>query len=66
MCLPSKDTIVRQLKRVLRNVKGAVAVFVASDSNHMINDLTEALKRMEVSNSFSLEGLIFKNRASYI
>jgi hypothetical protein len=42
---------------VLRNVKGAVAVFVASDSNHMINDLAEALKRMEVSNSFSLEGL---------
>jgi peptide-O-fucosyltransferase len=57
MCLPSKDTIVRQLKRVLRNVKGAAAVFVASDSNHMINDLTEALKRMEVSNSFSLDGL---------
>jgi peptide-O-fucosyltransferase len=50
MCLPSKNTIVRQLKRVLRNVKGAVAVFVASDSNHMIHDLTEALKRMEVSN----------------
>lgn len=50
MCLPSKETVVRQLKRVLRNVKGAVAVFVASDSNHMISDLTEAVKRMEVSN----------------
>jgi peptide-O-fucosyltransferase len=52
MCLPSRDTIVRQLKRVLRSVKDAVAVFVASDNNHMITDLTEALKRMEVSNFF--------------
>lgn len=33
-------------------MKGAVAVFVASDSNHMITDLTDALKRMEVSSSF--------------
>jgi hypothetical protein len=33
-------------------VKGAVAVFVASDSNHMISDLTEAVKRMEVSYNF--------------
>ncbi|KDR22209.1 GDP-fucose protein O-fucosyltransferase 1 [Zootermopsis nevadensis] len=49
MCLPSRETIVRQLKRVLKNMKGVVAVFVASDSNHMITDLTEALKRMEVT-----------------
>jgi hypothetical protein len=43
---------VRQLKRVLKNMKGAVAVFVASESNLMITDLTDALKRMEVSSSF--------------
>ncbi|PSN57587.1 GDP-fucose protein O-fucosyltransferase 1 [Blattella germanica] len=31
MCLPSKDIIIRQLKRVIRNEKNVVALFVASD-----------------------------------
>lgn len=49
MCYPSTKTIVKQLKRALRNVKGITSVFVASDSNHMLPDLREALKRSEVS-----------------
>lgn len=55
MCLPSKEIIVRQLKRVIKNFnnkkdrnKIIKSVFVASDNNHMIHDLTEGLKRMKV------------------
>ncbi|KAJ8892120.1 hypothetical protein PR048_004700 [Dryococelus australis] len=48
MCLPSKDSVIRQLKRTLRYVKDVKSLFVASDSNHMIPDLREALKRMVV------------------
>ncbi|XP_063233670.1 GDP-fucose protein O-fucosyltransferase 1 isoform X2 [Bacillus rossius redtenbacheri] len=48
MCLPGKEAVVRQLKRTLRYVKDLRSLFVASDSNHMIPDLREALRRMEV------------------
>ncbi|XP_031840852.2 O-fucosyltransferase 1 isoform X3 [Nomia melanderi] len=49
MCLPSFDLIVRHLKRVIRNGKDIKSVFVASDNNYMIEELTKALARMEVS-----------------
>lgn len=57
MCMPTKETIIRQLKRVIKNYNNAPnnkanpirSVFVASDSNHMIVDLTDGLKRMKVS-----------------
>ncbi|GLV41476.1 O-fucosyltransferase 1 [Carabus blaptoides fortunei] len=49
MCLPSKETIIRQLKRVLKHLKTIKSVFIASDSNHMMEDLTEALKRARVT-----------------
>lgn len=55
MCLPSSDTIIRQIKRQIKNHKEAYknndikSVFVASDNNHMIPDLTEALKRMDIA-----------------
>lgn len=57
MCLPTKETIIRQLKRVIKNYNNARghkesnirSVFVASDSNHLIDDLSEGLKRMKVS-----------------
>lgn len=55
MCLPSRDIIVRQLKRHIKAAKEQGrhneirSVFVASDSNHMINDLTDSLQRMKVS-----------------
>ncbi|KAF5286363.1 hypothetical protein FQR65_LT12657 [Abscondita terminalis] len=56
MCLPSKEIIIRQLKRAIKNYNNAVnhknnhikAVFVASDNNHMLDDLSIALKRMNV------------------
>lgn len=55
MCLPSRDIIVRQLKRHIKAAKELGrhheirSVFVASDSNHMVNELTDALQRMRVS-----------------
>uniref|UniRef100_A0A1B0D685 GDP-fucose protein O-fucosyltransferase 1 n=1 Tax=Phlebotomus papatasi TaxID=29031 RepID=A0A1B0D685_PHLPP len=55
MCFPSKDTIIRQLKRDMKKYKEIHhgdeirSVFVASDSNHMLQDFTEAFKRMGVS-----------------
>lgn len=48
MCLPSFDLIVRHLKRVIRNGSNVKSVFVASDNNYMIEELTKALARMEV------------------
>lgn len=49
MCLPTKYTIIRQIKRVIKNMKNIKSVFVASDSNHMLEDLAEALKRTKVT-----------------
>lgn len=55
MCLPGRDIIVRQLKRHIRGAKEKGrhheirSVFVASDSNHMINELTDSLQRLKVS-----------------
>lgn len=55
MCLPSKEIIIRQIKRQIKNHKEAYknneikSVFVASDNNHMIHDLNEALKRMDIT-----------------
>lgn len=48
MCLPSFELIVRHIKRIIRNDKNVKSVFVASDGNHMLDELTKALKRMEV------------------
>lgn len=54
MCMPGRDLIVRQLKRVIKKAKEIGpsneirAIFVASDSNHMIDELNEALQRMKV------------------
>lgn len=49
MCLPTIDLILRHLKRVIRNSKNIKSVFVASDNDYMIEDLTNALARMEVT-----------------
>ncbi|KAL0273813.1 UNVERIFIED_CONTAM: hypothetical protein PYX00_006398 [Menopon gallinae] len=48
MCLPSSKVIVKQLKRTLRNMKDVASIFVASDSNHMIPELKEELRRFEI------------------
>lgn len=49
MCLPSKDIIIKQLKRVYRTMKDVASIFVSSDSNHMIEDLKTAFKSTNVS-----------------
>ncbi|XP_046398894.1 GDP-fucose protein O-fucosyltransferase 1 [Ischnura elegans] len=48
LCFPSKDTIVKTVKSIVRKIK-AVAVFVASDSDHMLDTLGSALKARKVS-----------------
>lgn len=57
MCLPGREILIRQLKRTIKYYNNAenhrnnpiVSLFVASDNNHMIDDLGGALKRMQVS-----------------
>lgn len=50
MCMPSQKTIVKQLKRLIRNFRPPlVSVFVASDSDHMLSILRDALKKLDVS-----------------
>ncbi|XP_033228618.1 GDP-fucose protein O-fucosyltransferase 1 isoform X2 [Belonocnema kinseyi] len=48
MCFPSFDLIVLHIKRIIRNGRDIKSVFVASDSNYMIDELNNALSRMEV------------------
>lgn len=48
MCLPDKNDIIRQIKRVLKKLNDIKYIFVASDSNHMIEDLNDALSRQEI------------------
>lgn len=55
LCMPTKESIIRQLKRTIKNVRQlqpkneVKSVFVASDANHMISELTNALSRMDIS-----------------
>lgn len=55
MCMPPKDIIIRQLKRHIKKAKESdksneiKSIFVASDNNHMIADLNEAMQRMKVT-----------------
>lgn len=55
MCMPLRDTIVRKIKRVIKESREAGAqqtirsVFVASDSNHMVRELSDSLHRMRVT-----------------
>ncbi|XP_058835120.1 GDP-fucose protein O-fucosyltransferase 1 [Topomyia yanbarensis] len=54
MCLPAKEIIIRQIKRQIKKHKESYknneikSIFVASDGNHMIHDLNDALKRMDI------------------
>lgn len=55
MCMPPKDIIVKQIKRQIKahNEKHKnneiKSIFVASDSDHMISELNDALKRMKIT-----------------
>ncbi|XP_011556235.3 GDP-fucose protein O-fucosyltransferase 1 [Plutella xylostella] len=44
MCFPEKSVIFKQIKRALRKVEDTKYIFVASDSNHMINEISAELK----------------------
>ncbi|XP_060532235.1 GDP-fucose protein O-fucosyltransferase 1 [Cylas formicarius] len=58
MCLPSKEIIIRQLKRSIKKINNAVnngngnevinSIFVSSDSNHMVDEIQGGLKRMNI------------------
>ncbi|XP_075212850.1 O-fucosyltransferase 1 isoform X2 [Lycorma delicatula] len=52
MCLPNRDLIIKQMKRVIRGLKDIKSIFVASDNNHMIGDLKSAFERMECSSKY--------------
>jgi hypothetical protein len=47
MCFPSKENVIKQVKLAVKEYS-AKSVFVSSDHDHMIPELTKALKRMEV------------------
>lgn len=47
-CFPSKDTIIQQIRRVMRSMKDVASIFVASDSNHMITELKETFNHLAV------------------
>lgn len=49
MCLPPLELIIRHLKRVIRTNNDVKSIYVASDNDHMIPELSKALRRMEVS-----------------
>lgn len=48
MCLPLKSEILKKTKKVVKKAK-ATRVFVATDNDPMIRELTEALKSLKVT-----------------
>eukprot|EP00092_Neocalanus_flemingeri_P032584 GFUD01035440.1.p1 GENE.GFUD01035440.1~~GFUD01035440.1.p1 ORF type:complete len:377 (+),score=114.61 GFUD01035440.1:95-1225(+) len=48
LCMPNTDTIMEQVRRVVKSV-GVVAVFVASDNDHMIKQFSEQFKDQGIS-----------------
>ena len=48
LCLPSLATVARQVRRAAKEVK-AVAVFVASDSDHLLDQLRNELRTTRLS-----------------
>ncbi|RZF41090.1 hypothetical protein LSTR_LSTR002722 [Laodelphax striatellus] len=49
MCFPDKSIIIKQMKRIINHLKDIKSIFVASDNNYMIKELSEAFKRMEIT-----------------
>ncbi|KAG6446198.1 GDP-fucose protein O-fucosyltransferase 1 isoform X2 [Manduca sexta] len=48
MCIPQGPEIIRQVKRALKKLDDIKYVFVASDANHMIDELNTSLQRFDV------------------
>ena len=51
MCLPPKSEILKKTKKIVKKAK-AKRVFVATDNDPMIKELTDALKSLKVCNCF--------------
>lgn len=49
MCLPPKSEILKKTKKIVKKAK-AKRVFVATDNDPMIKELTDALKSLKVCN----------------
>nr|XP_034828756.1 GDP-fucose protein O-fucosyltransferase 1 isoform X2 [Maniola hyperantus] len=49
MCLPHRSEIIKQIKRAFKKFKDIKYVFVASDSNHMIEDLQSSLMNLQIT-----------------
>lgn len=55
MCLPTYEIIIRQVKRVIKQFKELnseneiKSIFVSSDNNHMIRELNDSLRRLNVT-----------------
>ena len=47
MCLPPVEIVIKQIKRGIKKIK-ATSVFVASDNNHLLPELTSGLKKMGI------------------
>ncbi|KAI5641518.1 GDP-fucose protein o-fucosyltransferase domain-containing protein [Phthorimaea operculella] len=48
MCLPQKSDIIKQIKRAIKKLHDIKYLFVASDSNHMMEDLRSALQHSDI------------------
>lgn len=48
MCLPQKSEIIKQVKRAVKKLTNIKYIFVASDSNHMIEDLNATLQHLDI------------------
>ena len=47
MCLPSDDTIIKQVKKAVKKV-GAKSVFIGTDSRDLIGKMSKATKNVSV------------------
>jgi len=48
LCMPNKDTIIEQVRRVAKSTD-AVAVFVASDNDHMLDQFIDQFKNDDIT-----------------
>ena len=48
LCMPQRDDMKKQVKKRLKKMK-AQTLFVASDSDHMIDEFTQYLKKLQVT-----------------
>ncbi|XP_072936509.1 GDP-fucose protein O-fucosyltransferase 1 [Epargyreus clarus] len=49
MCYPEKSVIIKQVKRAVKKFNNLMYVFIASDFNHMVEDLNNALRNSDIT-----------------